>query len=76
MNDNDQMITILGRILSRLVNVAIFIVITSLALIYLHDRTSLHLALLALFSILVGVLGTYLIRLLFTLIRKIVGVFA
>lgn len=73
MNNNDQMITILGRILSRLVNVALFLIITSLALVYLHDTTSLHLALLALISILIGVLGTYLIRLLLTLIRKVVG---
>ena len=58
------MMDIIGTILSRLVNVALFIVIAILALAALNGRTDLHLGICAVLSIISGIIGTFLIRLL------------
>ena len=69
------MIEVLGTILSRLVNVALFIVITILTLALLRDSTDLNLALIALISIVAGVVGTIVLRYLFKLLMLIGDLF-
>ncbi|UVI37665.1 hypothetical protein [Brevibacterium spongiae] len=63
-NSNPTMMDVIGTILSRLVNVALFIVIAILTLAALNGRTDLHLGLCAVLSIVSGLVGTVLIRLL------------
>ncbi|WP_209374345.1 hypothetical protein [Brevibacterium renqingii] len=63
MNDESTMMDIIGTILSRLVNVALFIVISMLALLFLRANTGMHMGLVAVLSIVAGVLGTVLVRL-------------
>lgn len=65
MSENTSMMDVLGTILSRLVNVALFVVITILALVWMRANTEMGLGPIALIAIVVGVLGTYLVRLLF-----------
>lgn len=59
------MMDVLGTILSRLVNVALFIVLSILAFLFLRSNTDMSLGVIALLSIVAGVLGTFLVRLLF-----------
>lgn len=70
------MIEILGTIISRLVNVALFIIITSLALVTLREALNLNLALIALISIVIGVVGTLAVRFLFRLLLRIGDLFS
>lgn len=76
MNEHTPMIEILGTIISRLVNVALFIIITSLALVFLREALNLNLALIALISIVIGVVGTLAVRFLFRLLLRIGDLFA
>lgn len=70
------MIEILGKILSRLVNVALFIIITILSLVFLREAVDMNLALTALISIVIGIVGTIAVRYLFTLVLKIGDLFS
>lgn len=65
------MIEILGKILSRLVNVALFIIITILVLVFLREGTDMNLALIALISIIIGIVGTIALRYLFKLVLRV-----
>lgn len=65
MTENTSMLEILGTILSRLVNVALFVVVTILALVWMRENTAMGIGLIAVIAIAVGVVGTYLLRLLF-----------
>lgn len=76
MSKDTAMIEILGRILSRLVNVALFIIITILALVFLRETVDLNLALIALISIVIGIVGTIAVRYLFKLLRLIGDLFS
>lgn len=76
MNKDTAMIEILGRILSRLVNVALFIIITILALVFLRETVDMNLALIALISIVIGIVGTIALRYLFKLLLLIGGLFS
>lgn len=76
MNEHTPMIEILGTIISRLVNVALFIIITSLALVTLREALNLNLALIALISIVIGVVGTLAVRFLFRLLLRIGDLFS
>lgn len=70
------MIEILGKIISRLVNVALFIVITIIALVYIRERADMNLALIALISIIIGIAGTIVLRYLFKLVRRVGTLFS
>ncbi|WP_240372143.1 hypothetical protein [Brevibacterium zhoupengii] len=70
------MIEILGKILSRLVNVALFIIITILALVFLRENVEMNLALIALIAMIIGIVGTLAVRYLFKLLQWIGGVFS
>ncbi|MBM6589952.1 hypothetical protein JTF07_07910 [Brevibacterium sp. RIT803] len=70
------MIEILGRILSRLVNVALFIVISILALVFLREAVEMNLALIALLSIVIGIVGTIAVRYLFKLLLRLGALFS
>ncbi|MCF2574493.1 hypothetical protein HX613_20990 [Brevibacterium sp. UCMA 11754] len=70
------MIEILGRILSRLVNVALFIVITILALVFLREAMDMNLALIALLSVVIGIVGTIAVRYLFKLLLRLGKLFS
>ncbi|GAA1872303.1 hypothetical protein [Brevibacterium marinum] len=76
MNRDTAMIDILGRILSRLVSVALFIVIALLALVFLRESLTLDLALLALISAVIGVVGTIALRYLFRLLHSVGDLFS
>lgn len=65
MSENTSMMEVLGTILSRLVNVALFVVITILALVWMRENTEMEIGPIALIAIVIGVAGTYLVRLLF-----------
>ena len=75
MSRDNAMIEILSTILSRLVNVALFIVITILALVFLRESLDLNLALIALISIVIGVVGTVVLRYLFKLLLQVGDLF-
>ncbi|WP_260848171.1 hypothetical protein [Brevibacterium aurantiacum] len=76
MNHDTAMIEILGRILSRLVNVALFIVITIVALVFLREAMDINLALIALLSIVIGIVGTIAVRYLFKLVLRLGDLFS
>ncbi|WP_235347139.1 hypothetical protein [Brevibacterium sp. UCMA 11754] len=76
MNHDTAMIEILGRILSRLVNVALFIVITILALVFLREAMDMNLALIALLSVVIGIVGTIAVRYLFKLLLRLGKLFS
>ncbi|MBE8146269.1 hypothetical protein IOD13_05955 [Brevibacterium casei] len=61
-DEKAAMIEILSSILSRLVNVALCLVLTSIALLMLRDRTDLHLGVVALLALVIGILGTIAVR--------------
>ncbi|WP_166971432.1 hypothetical protein [Brevibacterium atlanticum] len=65
MSDETTMMDIIGTILLRLVTVALFIVIAILALLFMRSNTDMHMGLVAVLSIVVGVVGAVLLRLLF-----------
>lgn len=65
------MIEILSSILSRLVNLALCLVLTSLALLLLRDRTDLHLGVIALLALVIGILGTIAIRWVLRLLHRL-----
>lgn len=67
------MMDIIGTILSRLVNVALFLVIGLLSLVAFMGRTDLHVAICGLLAVLCGVIGTFLLRLLFRGIARLGG---
>ncbi|WP_169252126.1 hypothetical protein [Brevibacterium sp. 'Marine'] len=67
------MMDIIGTILSRLVNVALFLVIGLLSLVAFMGRTDLHVAICGLLAVLCGVIGTILLRLLFRGIARLGG---
>lgn len=74
MTRNDPtMMDFIGSILSRLVNVALFIVIWLLSLVAFMGRTDLHVAVCGLLAIVCGVIGTILVRLLFRGIANLSG---
>ncbi|MBE4693585.1 hypothetical protein [Brevibacterium casei] len=79
-DEKAAMIEILSSILSRLVNVALCVVLTSIALLMLRDRTDLHLGVVALLALVIGILGTiavrWVLRLLHRLWRRIFDSFA
>ncbi|KZE20845.1 MULTISPECIES: hypothetical protein [Brevibacterium] len=79
-DEKTAMIEILSSILSRLVNVALCLVLTSIALLMLRDRTDLHLGVVALLALVIGILGTiavrWVLRLLHRLWRRIFDSFA
>ncbi|MCF2588324.1 hypothetical protein HU144_13645 [Brevibacterium sp. UCMA 11752] len=70
------MIEILGRILSRLVNVALFIIITIVALVLLREAMDMNLALIALLSIVIGIVGTIAVMYLFKLLLRLGKLFS
>ncbi len=67
------MMDIIGSILSRLVNVALFLVIGLLALVAFMGRTDLHVAVGGLLAVVCGIIGTFLVRLLFRGIATLGG---
>ena len=79
-DEKTAMIEILSSILSRLVNVALCLVLTSITLLMLRDRTDLHLGVVALPALVIGILGTiavrWVLRLLHRLWRRIFDSFA
>ncbi|WP_235351772.1 hypothetical protein [Brevibacterium sp. UCMA 11752] len=76
MNHDTAMIEILGRILSRLVNVALFIIITIVALVLLREAMDMNLALIALLSIVIGIVGTIAVMYLFKLLLRLGKLFS
>lgn len=71
MSKDTAMIEILGTILSRLVNVALFIIITIVALVFLREALEVNLAVIALISIVIGVIATVAVRYLIKLLTRI-----
>lgn len=65
------MMDVIAAILGRLVNVALFIVFSILALLFLRTNTDLHMGLVAILSIVIGVAGTVLVRLLLNALRSL-----
>lgn len=76
MSKDTAMIEILGTILSRLVNVALFIIITILALVFLRENVEMNLALIAFIAMIIGVVGTLALRYLFKLMQWIGDLFS
>ncbi|WP_319020821.1 MULTISPECIES: hypothetical protein [unclassified Brevibacterium] len=76
MNQDTAMIEILGKIISRLVNVALFIIITILALVFIREGADMNLALIALISIMIGIVGTIVLRYLLKLVLRIGNLFS
>lgn len=70
------MIEILGTILSRLVNVALFIIISIVALAFLREAMEVNLAVTALISIVIGVIGTVAVRYLIKLLTRVGELFS
>lgn len=70
------MIEILGTILSRLVNVALFIIITIVALVFLREAMDVNLGVIALISIVIGVIGTVAVRYLIKLLKRVGELFS
>lgn len=75
MSRDTAMMEILGSILSRLVNVALGIVISILAFVWLVEHTTLHMALDAVLAILIGVADTFIIRFVFKMVMHLVSLF-
>lgn len=70
------MIEILGTILSRLVNVALFIIITIVVLVFLREAMDVNLGVIALISIVIGVIGTVAVRYLIKLLKRVGELFS
>jgi preprotein translocase subunit SecF len=70
-----SMMDIIGTILSRLVNVALFIVIAILALAAFNGRTDLHIGICLILAVVSGVIGTIIVRLLFRGLAALGGLF-
>ncbi|MCT1765700.1 hypothetical protein DN546_32605 [Burkholderia multivorans] len=70
-DEKAAMIEILSSILSRLVNVALCLVLTSIALLMLRDRTDLHLGVVALLALVIGILGTIAVRWVLRLLHRV-----
>lgn len=71
MKDDATMMDVIATILGRLVNVALFIVFSILALLFLRANTDVHMGLVAVVSIVIGVIATVLVRLLLNLLRRL-----
>ena len=67
------MMDIIGNILSRLVSVALFLVIGLLSLVAFMGRTDLHTAVCGLLTVVCGIIGTIVVRLLFRGIARLGG---
>ena len=65
------MMDVIAAILGRLVNVALFVVFSILALLFLRANTDLHMGLVAVLSIVIGVTGTVLVRVLLNALRSL-----
>ena len=65
------MMDVIAAILGRLVNVALFVVFSILALLFLRANTDLHMGLVAVLSIVIGVAGTVLVRVLLNALRSL-----
>lgn len=76
MSKDTAMIEILGTILSRLVNVALFIIITIVALVFLRQAMDVNLGVIALISIVIGVIGTVAVRYLIKLLKRVGELFS
>ncbi|MDN5805714.1 MAG: hypothetical protein L0I80_00730 [Brevibacterium sp.] len=76
MSKDTAMIETLRTILSRLVNVALFIIITILVLVFLREAVDMNLALIALISIVFGIVGTIAVRYLFKLLLLVGDLFS
>lgn len=72
-HQDPTMMDIIGTVLSRLVNVALFLVIGLLSLVAFLGRTDLHVAVCGLLAVLCGVIGTILLRLLVRGIARLGG---
>ena len=70
-DEKAAMIEILSSILSRLVNVALCLVLTSIALLMLRDRTDLHLGVVALLALVIDILGTIAVRRVLRLLHRL-----
>ena len=71
MKDDATMMDVIAAILGRLVNVALFVVFSILALLFLRANTDLHMGLVAVLSIVIGVAATVLVRLLLNALRSL-----
>src|SRR5699024_5359356 len=71
VKDDSTMMDVIATILGRLVNVALFIVFSILALLFLRANTDLHMGLVAVLSIVIGVAATVLVRLLLNALRSL-----
>ncbi|QUL80689.1 MULTISPECIES: hypothetical protein [unclassified Brevibacterium] len=71
MKDDATMMDVIAAILGRLVNVALFVVFSILALLFLRANTDLHMGLVAVLSIVIGVAGTVLVRVLLNALRSL-----
>ena len=71
MKDDASMMDVIATILGRLVNVALFIVFSILALLFLRANTDVHMGLVAVVSIVIGVIATVLVRLLLNVLRRL-----
>lgn len=76
MSKDTAMIEILGTILSRLVNVALFIIITIVVLVFLREVMDVNLGVIALISIVIGVIGTVAVRYLIKLLKRVGELFS
>jgi hypothetical protein len=71
LKDDATMMGVIAAILGRLVNVALFVVFSILALLFLRANTDLHMGLVAVLSIVIGVAGTVLVRVLLNALRSL-----
>lgn len=71
MKDDATMMDVIATILGRLVNVALFIVFSILALLFLRANTDVHMGLVAVVSIVIGVIATVLVWLLLNVLRRL-----
>jgi phosphate starvation-inducible membrane PsiE len=71
VKDDATMMDVIATILGRLVNVALFIVFSILALLFLRANTDLHMGLVAVLSIVIGITATVLVRLLLNALRSL-----
>lgn len=71
MSNDMTMMDIIGTILLRLVTLALFIVFAILALLFMRSNTDMPMGLIAVLSVVVGVIGAFLVRLLFSGLSRI-----
>src|SRR5699024_10367456 len=71
LTDDATRMDVIAALLGRVVHAALFVVFSILALLFLRANTGLHMGLVAVLSIVIGVAGTVLVRVLLNALRSL-----